>query len=274
MQPIKVQTPEETVITPMSKKSGKSKGPSKAASSGRGGSGPKGKRSLNIKVKSAKGRKLSSTLWLQRQLNDPYVQRAKDEGYRSRAAFKLLEIDDQFKLIRPGMTVIDLGAAPGGWSQVAATRCKSETGTGHNKGEVIAIDISEMDDIPGVTTFHLDFMDDSAPDVLKAALRDGGADIVMSDMAAPATGHKQTDHLRIMGLAEAGLEFALEVLKPGGIYLAKVLQGGTENELLTMMKKNFEKTRHVKPDASRADSSELYVLAIGFKNAPTNEDEE
>lgn len=228
-------------------------------------SGAKGKRDLTVRVKSAKGRKLSSTRWLQRQLNDPYVQRAKDEGYRSRAAYKLIEMDEQFKLIRPGMTIVDLGAAPGGWSQVAAIRSKSEQGDGKNQGQVIAIDISEMDDIPGVTTFHLDFMDESAPGTLITALKEGAADIVMSDMAAPATGHKQTDHLRIMGLAEAALDFALEILKPGGVYLAKVLQGGTENELLNLMKLNFEKTRHVKPAASRADSSELYVLATGFK---------
>ena len=236
------------------KKSNKS--PSKSAS---------GKRALAVKVKSAKGRKLSSTRWLQRQLNDPYVQRAKDEGLRSRAAFKLIEMDDQFKLIKPGMTIVDLGAAPGGWSQVAATRSHSETGKGAQKGQVVAIDISEMEQIPGVEIIHLDFMDETAPDRLKAALKQGAADIVMSDMAAPSTGHKQTDHLRIIGLAEAALEFALEVLKPEGAFLAKVLQGGTEHELLTQMKQNFKKTRHVKPDASRADSSELYVMATGFK---------
>lgn len=221
----------------------------------------KGKRALSVKVQSAKGRKLSSTRWLQRQLNDPYVQRAKDDGLRSRAAYKLTEMDDQFKLIKPGMTVVDLGAAPGGWSQIAAKRAGSING----KGQVVGIDISDMEPIPGVELFHLDFMDDKAPDLLKAALKDGGADIVMSDMAAPSTGHKQTDHLRIIGLAEAALEFAIEVLKPEGTFLAKVLQGGTEQELLTCMKHNFKKTRHVKPDASRADSSELYVLATGFK---------
>lgn len=220
-----------------------------------------GKRSLVVKVKSAKGRKTSSTRWLQRQLNDPYVQRAKDEGLRSRAAYKLTEIDDQFKLIRPGMTVIDLGAAPGGWSQVAAKRTNSIAG----KGQVVAIDITDIEFIPGVEFFHLDFMDDRAPELLRAALKDGAADIVLSDMAAPSTGHKNTDHLRIIGLAEAALEFAVEVLKPEGAFLAKVLQGGTEHELLTMMKKNFKKTRHVKPEASRADSSELYVMATGFK---------
>ena len=254
----------------------KTKGPNKAKPSnkqGKGGAvngganktGPnktgKGKRQLAVKVKSAKGRKLSSTRWLQRQLNDPYVQRAKDEGLRSRAAFKLIEMDDQHKLIKPGMTIVDLGAAPGGWSQIAAKRCQSETG----KDQVVAIDISEMEPLPGVEVIHLDFMDETAPDRLKTTLKDGAADIVMSDMAAPATGHKQTDHLRIIGLAEAALEFALEVLKPDGVFLAKVLQGGTEQQLLTQMEKNFKKTRHVKPDASRADSSELYVMATGFK---------
>lgn len=219
------------------------------------------KRDLAVKVKSAKGRKISSTRWLQRQLNDPYVQRAKDQGLRSRAAFKLLEIDDQYKIIKPGMTIVDLGAAPGGWSQVAAERAKSVTG----KGQVVAIDISEMEPIPGVEIIHLDFMDDTAPEILKATLKQRAANIVMSDMAAPATGHKQTDHLRIIGLAEAALEFAIEVLKPDGIFLAKVLQGGTEQELLNQMKKSFKKTRHVKPEASRADSSELYVMATGFK---------
>lgn len=243
---------------------GKGRGGKKAGASSRAkaaGGNASGKRALSVKVKSAKGRKLSSTRWLQRQLNDPYVQRAKDEGLRSRAAFKLIEMDDQYKLIQKGMTVVDLGAAPGGWCQVAAAR----TGALEGKGKVIGIDISEMEPIPGVELFHLDFMDDTAPDVLKAALGGNGADLVMSDMAAPATGHKQTDHLRIMGLAEAALYFAIEVLNPGGAFVAKVLQGGTETELLREMKKSFAKTRHVKPAASRADSSELYVMATGFK---------
>ncbi len=221
----------------------------------------KGKRALAVKVKSAKGRKISSTRWLQRQLNDPYVQRAKDDGLRSRAAYKLIEIDDQFKLIQQGMTIIDLGAAPGGWSQVAAQRANSIKG----KGQVVAIDISAMEPLPGVDVIHLDFMDDDAPNQLITALKKDAVDIVMSDMAEPATGHKQTDHLRIIGLAEAALEFAIEVLKPEGVFLAKVLQGGTEQDLLNLMKKNFKKTRHIKPEASRADSSELYVMATGFK---------
>lgn len=233
----------------------------KSSGKNQGGSPAQGKRNLKVKVKSAKGRKVSSTMWLQRQLNDPYVQRAKDEGFRARAAFKLTEIDDQFDLIKPGMVIVDLGAAPGGWSQVAARRTKSEEG----KGQVVAIDISEMEAIQGVEIIHMDFMEDEAPDELKKALKGNAADIVMSDMAAPSTGHRQTDHLRIIGLAEAALEFAIEVLKPEGAFLAKVLQGGTEHELLALMKKYFKKTRHVKPDASRADSSELYVMATGFK---------
>ncbi len=255
------------------KESGKQSAPSKKQetkiqSSGKnqGGSPAQGKRNLKVKVKSARGRKLSSTMWLQRQLNDPYVKRAKEEGFRARAAFKLTEMDDQFDLIKPGMVIVDLGAAPGGWSQVAARRAKSEEGRSERgKGQVVAIDISEMEPIAGVEIIHMDFMEDEAPDELKKALKGNAADIVMSDMAAPSTGHKQTDHLRIIGLAEAALEFAIEVLKPEGAFLAKVLQGGTEHELLALMKKHFKKTRHVKPDASRADSSELYVMATGFK---------
>lgn len=238
----------------------KSKSSSKSTSSV-----SKGKRTLKVKVKSAKGRKISSTRWLQRQLNDPYVQKAKAEGLRSRAAYKLIEMDDQFELIKPGEVIVDLGAAPGGWSEIAAQRCKALDEDKKKAGQVIAIDISEMEPIPGVKIFHLDFLDDKAPDLLKNALKNGAADLVMSDMAAPSTGHKQTDHLRIIGLAEAALYFAIEVLRPGGAFLAKVLQGGTEKELLTLMKKNFKKTHHVKPQASRSDSSELYVLATGFK---------
>ncbi len=224
-----------------------------------------GNRNLKVKVKSAKGRKISSTRWLQRQLNDPYVHRAKTEGLRSRAAFKLLEIDDQFNLIKPGSIIIDLGAAPGGWSEVAAKRSNARSETKNKTGQVIAIDISAMEPIAGVEIIELDFMDDTAPGVLKTALNGNLADIVLSDMASPATGHKQTDHLRIIALIEAALYFAVEVLKPGGSFCAKVLQGGTENEILAFMKKNFKKTRHFKPNASRADSAELYVLATGFK---------
>jgi len=224
-------------------------------------SGPGGARALKVRVKTAKKRRLSSTLWLSRQLNDPYVAAAKREGYRSRAAFKLSEIDEKYGLLKPGQVVVDLGAAPGGWSQVAADRVKATDGT----GAVVAIDLSEMAPIPGVTILHADFMDERAPDRLIEALGGRRADAVLSDMAAPATGHPRTDHLRIMGLAEAALDFALQILAPGGFFLCKVLQGGTERALLDTMKRAFTTVRHVKPKASRADSAELYVLATGFR---------
>lgn len=217
----------------------------------RGGGG------LKTRVKTARGRTTQSTRWLERQLNDPYVARAKREGYRSRAAFKLIEIDDKHHVLKPGARVIDLGAAPGGWSQVARQRVGA-------KGRVVAIDILAMDDVAGVDFMQLDFLDLEAPAKLKAMLG-GPADVVLSDMAANATGHRQTDHLKIMALVEAGAEFACEVLKPGGAYLAKVIQGGTENDLLAMLKRNFTGVKHVKPAASRADSAELYVVATGFR---------
>jgi 23S rRNA (uridine2552-2'-O)-methyltransferase len=220
----------------------------------------RGTRNLTAKVRTAKGRKLSSTRWLQRQLNDPYVAEAKKEGYRSRAAFKLKEIDDKYHLLKRGMSVIDLGAAPGGWSQITAQRVGSEDG----RGQVIAVDLTEMEPLAGVSLLTCDFMEKDAPERIKQALNGKLADAVLSDMAAASTGHKQTDHLRIMGLCEAALDFACEVLAPGGFFLAKVLQGGTENALLVQMKRSFEKVRHVKPKASRSDSSELYVLATGF----------
>jgi 23S rRNA (uridine2552-2'-O)-methyltransferase len=204
-------------------------------------------------------RTLAQRRWLERQLNDPYVARAKREGLRSRAAYKLIEIDDKHRFLRPGAKVIDLGAAPGGWSQVAAKRVRAGEG-----GRVIAIDLLEMDAIPHVEFAQLDFMDASAPDRLKAMLG-GRADVVLSDMAANTTGHRKTDHLRIVGLVEMAAEFAREVLAPGGTFLAKVLQGGTEGELLAMLKRDFASVRHVKPAASRADSAELYVLATGFR---------
>jgi 23S rRNA (uridine2552-2'-O)-methyltransferase len=231
--------------------------------------GPGGERALKVRVRTANKRKLSSTRWLERQLNDPYVAAAKRDGYRSRAAYKLLEIDEKYKLLHPGDVVVDLGAAPGGWSQVAAERVKSIEGKGEKQGQVVGIDISEMDPIPGVTLLHADFMDDDAPQALIDALGGKRANAVLSDMAAPATGHKQTDHLRIMGLCETALAFAIEVLAPEGVFLCKVLQGGTANELLTTMKQNFAVVRHVKPKASRADSAELYVLATGFRGAPS-----
>ncbi|MCC6888931.1 MAG: RlmE family RNA methyltransferase [Hyphomicrobiales bacterium] len=220
------------------------------------------RRALNTRVKSAKGRSLSSKLWLERQLNDPYVARAKREGFRSRAAYKLMEIDARHRLFKPGLRVVDLGAAPGGWSQVAA-RC---VGAADGKGRVVAIDLLDMPTIPGVDFVRLDFLDAAAPDRLKAMLG-GEADVVMSDMAANATGHRQTDHLRIMALAEAAADFAGAVLAPGGAFLCKVLQGGTEASLLAKLKRDFASVKHVKPAASRADSAELYLLATGFRAA-------
>jgi len=225
-------------------------------------SGPGGgNRQLHVRLKQARKHRPSSQRWLERQLNDPYVAAAKREGYRSRAAFKLAEIDDKHRFLKPGARVVDLGAAPGGWSQIAAERVKSVSGN----GQVIAIDISEMETLPGVEVLHLDFMDAHAEDRLKALLRDGHADVVLSDMAAPTTGHTRTDHLRIMGLAEAAAHFAVDVLSPGGTFLSKVFQGGTERELLVVLKRAFTTVRHVKPPASRAGSAELYVLATGFR---------
>jgi 23S rRNA (uridine2552-2'-O)-methyltransferase len=217
---------------------------------------------LKQRVKSGKKRSLSSKLWLERQINDPYVARAKREGYRSRAAYKLIEIDDRHRFLKPGGRVVDLGAAPGGWSQVAAKR----VGAAEGRGRVIAIDLLEMDAVPGVDVLHLDFLDPEAPDILKDRLG-GRADVVLSDMAANTTGHRKTDHLRIVALVEAAAAFAAEVLAPGGTFLAKVIQGGTEGELLAMLKRDFTSVKHVKPAASRADSAELYVLATGFRAA-------
>jgi 23S rRNA (uridine2552-2'-O)-methyltransferase len=219
-----------------------------------------GARALKQRLKTARKRTLSSQKWLERQLNDPYVARAKREGYRSRAAYKLLELDDKYHLLKPGQRVVDLGAAPGGWSQIAAKRVDSATG----KGRVVGIDLLPIDALPGVDFIQLDFLDESAPQTLVERLG-GPADIVMSDMAANTTGHKKTDHLRIMGLAEAAIQFAREILAPGGAFIAKVFQGGTEGQLLADLKRDFTAVRHVKPAASRADSSELYVLATGFR---------
>lgn len=216
----------------------------------------RGERRLKVRVKD-KRKSQSSRKWLERQLNDPYVARAKREGYRSRAAFKLIEIDDKHRLLKAGGRVADLGAAPGGWSQVAQKRVGSS-------GRVVGIDILEMDEIPGVEFATIDFLDPAAPDKLKSMLG-GPADVVLSDMAANATGHRQTDHLKIMALVEAAAEFASEVLKPGGSFLAKVIQGGTEGALLAQLKRDFATVKHVKPAASRSDSAELYVLATGFR---------
>jgi 23S rRNA (uridine2552-2'-O)-methyltransferase len=217
-------------------------------------------RPLKTRVKTGKSRSLSSKLWLERQLNDPYVARAKHEGLRSRAAFKLIEIDDRHRLLKGGARVVDLGAAPGGWSQIAAKR----VGAGERKGRVVAIDLLEMSPLAGVEFIQLDFLDARAPDAIKALLG-GPADVVLSDMAANATGHRKTDHLRIMALAEAAAEFAREVLAPGGAFLCKVLQGGTETTLLAALKRDFASVKHVKPAASRTDSAELYLLATGFR---------
>jgi 23S rRNA (uridine2552-2'-O)-methyltransferase len=217
----------------------------------------RGSRDLKVRVRSQKGRSPASRLWLERQLNDPYVARAKREGLRSRAAFKLAEMDEKFHLLKPGAKVVDLGAAPGGWSQIAAKRVGGA-------GRVVAIDLLDMPAIPGVEFLHLDFLDPQAPGRLKALL-DGPADVVLSDMAANATGHRKTDHLRIMGLAENAAMFAREVLRPGGAFLCKVLQGGTEAELLAGLKRDFATVKHLKPAASRSDSAELYVLAQGFR---------
>lgn len=217
-------------------------------------------RALKVRVKGGKTRKLSSKLWLERQLNDPYVARAKREGFRSRAAYKLSEIDDKFHFLKPGAKVVDLGAAPGGWSQIAAKRIGAE----HGKGRVVAIDILKMEAVPGVDFLQLDFLDEKAPGVLRKLLG-GSADVVLSDMAANATGHRQTDHLKIMALVELAIEFAGEVLKPGGAFLSKVLQGGTEASLLAVLKRDFSVVKHVKPAASRADSAELYLVATGFR---------
>ena len=215
---------------------------------------------LHVTVKSGGKRKLSSKLWLERQLNDPYVVQAKRDGYRSRAAYKLVEIDDKHHLLKPGMTVVDLGAAPGGWSQIAAKRVGATSG----KGRVVAIDLLEMPEIGGVVFAQLDFLDNDAPAKLIAMMQ-GRADVVMSDMAANTTGHRKTDQLRIVGLVEAAAMFASEVLKPGGAFLAKTFQSGADAELMTLLKRDFATVKHVKPAASRQDSSERYVLAMGFR---------
>lgn len=209
------------------------------------------------RLRSAKGRKVSSTRWLERQLNDPYVKRAKAEGYRSRAAYKLLELDEKFGLLKGVRAVVDLGVAPGGWSQVVRRRSP--------QAKVAGIDLLPTDPIDGVAILQMDFMDEDAPARLKEALGVEQADLIMSDMAANTVGHPQTDHLRTMGLVEAGMEFACEVLRPGGAYVAKVLAGGADNYLVTALKRNFATVKHAKPPASRKDSSEWYVIAQGFK---------
>lgn len=230
-----------------------------------------GKRALHVTVKTAKKRTVSSARWLERQLNDPYVAAAKEEGYRSRAAYKLMELDAKYHLLSPGQRIVDLGAAPGGWSQVAAEKVKALDGSGSERGQVVAIDILPMEGLSGIATLELDFMAPEAEGILKGLLRGGRADGVLTDMAAPTVGHKRTDHLRIMGLAEAAAHFAIDVLTPGGFFVAKVFQGGSERDLLDLLKQDFKTVRHVKPPASRQDSAELYVLATGFRGRTQRE---
>lgn len=228
---------------------------------GKGTTAPgSGARALKTRIKKKSGLKNSSRRWLERHLNDPYVHRSKAEGWRSRAAFKLIEIDDRHKLLRPGQKVVDLGAAPGGWLQVAAQRVKSSP----DAPSVVGIDYLPVDPVPGAAILLKDFLDDDAPEMLIETL--GGApDVVLSDMAAPTTGHRRTDHIRTMHLCEVAAHFAISVLRPGGHFLSKTFQGGTENELLDLLKRNFRTVQHVKPPASREESVELYILAKDFK---------
>lgn len=235
---------------------------------GRKGGGPSSRTGRNMKtrVKTAKRRKTSSTLWLERQLNDPYVAQAKRDGYRSRAAYKLLEINDQHKILKPDTYVVDLGVAPGGWSQVAAKIIKSA----HDNPHIVGIDYLKTDPIPGVILLEMDFLDDEAPAAITNALQGNKPSLVMSDMAAPTIGHRQTDHLRTLNLCEVALDFAKENLVPGGHFLAKVFRGGTEQGLLDDLKRNFAKVYHIKPPASRKQSPELYVLAKDFEKISEN----
>ncbi|MDG1280353.1 MAG: RlmE family RNA methyltransferase [Pseudorhodobacter sp.] len=236
----------------------------------------RGQRDLRVRVKTAKGRKLSSTLWLERQLNDPYVQRAKKEGYRGRAAYKISELDDKYGFLKPGARVVDLGCAPGGWCQIAVARVNA-LGEKKNKpiGTVLGVDLQEVEPISGAQIHQLDFLSEEADALVKGWLG-GNADVVMSDMAAAASGHKGTDHLRIIALVEAALDFAFDVLDEGGTFVAKVLAGGAEIGMQTLLKKHFQKVANVKPPASRADSSEKFVVAMGFKGRqdPQAEDHE
>lgn len=227
----------------------------------------RGTRDLTVKVKTAKGRKLSSTLWLERQLNDPYVRRAKADGYRGRAAYKILELDDKFRFLVPGARVVDLGCAPGGWLQVAVPRINAlGEKSGKAVGRIIGIDLQDVDPIPGAEIHKLDFMADNADEQVKEWLG-GQADVVMSDMAASASGHRQTDHNRIIALCEAAAYLAFDVLAPGGTFVAKVLAGGAEGDLQKLLKEKFTKVENVKPPASRSDSSEKFVVATGFRGA-------
>jgi 23S rRNA (uridine2552-2'-O)-methyltransferase len=241
------------------KPGGGRKGGSKGA--GKGGTTPTA-RMMHTKVKTARGRTNSSTRWLQRQLNDPYVAQARADGYRSRAAYKIIELDDRFNFLRPGKRIVDLGAAPGAWSQVAAARTGStETGS---EAMVIGVDILEMEQMAGVELMQLDMREPDAPDIIRAAAN-GPVDVVISDLAPSTTGHGPTDHIRIVALVEIGLDFALSVLEPGGIFVAKVFKGGTEGELLELLKTNFKTVKHAKPASSRPESAETYVVALDFK---------
>jgi len=222
-----------------------------------------GRNQLKVRVKTAKRRKASSTAWLARQLNDPYVAKARAEGYRARSAFKLTEMDDRYHLLKPGDRVVDLGAAPGGWSEVAAQRVRSTAAD----PRVVAVDYLEIEPLAGVVVLRKDFLDEDAPDLIRAALGGHQADVVLSDMAAPTTGHRATDHIRTTALGEAAAEFARSVLRPGGSFVTKVFQGGAEHDLLTTLKRDFRSVHHVKPPASRAGSVELYLVAKGFRGA-------
>lgn len=241
----------------MAGKKGSGKG---AGKSGRGG-GLGGSRQTSVRVKTARRRTTSSTRWLQRQLNDPYVAEAKKRGLRSRAAFKLIELDDRYNFLKPGMAVVDLGCAPGGWTQVAVERVRAGS---ENGGKVVGVDLLETEPVTDAVMFQGDFMADETPDRL-IALLEGPADAVLSDMAANTTGHSQTDHLRIIGLAETALDFAFQVLAPNGVFVAKVFSGGAEETLLNMMKASFQKVAHFKPPSSRKESAEMYVVALGYK---------
>jgi 23S rRNA (uridine2552-2'-O)-methyltransferase len=226
-----------------------------------GKAGGSGRRPLKVRVKTARRRSASSARWLERQLNDPYAARARDEGYRARSAFKLVEIDDRYRLLAPGKRVVDLGAAPGGWSRIAAERVHSTD----KDPLVVAVDLLDMEPLPGVVLLTKNFLEDDAPATIEAALGGRPADVVLSDMAAPTTGHRQTDHLRTIHLCEVAADFAVSVLKPGGHFVAKVFRGGTESELLALLKRSFTSVHHVKPPASRPESVELYLVAKGFR---------
>ena len=254
--------------TPGQKTSGKTNKPAGAAKPTSG----RGQRDLTVKVKTARGRKISSTLWLQRQLNDPYVKRARADGYRGRAAYKILELDDKFRFLVPGARVVDLGCAPGGWCQVAVPRVNAlGEKSGKRVGRIIGVDLQEVEPIAGCEIHQLDFLEDDADEKVKTWLG-GRADVVMSDMAAASSGHKQTDHLRIIALCEAAAHFAFDVLEDGGTFVAKVLAGGAEGELQKLLKQRFQKVVNVKPAASRADSSEKFVVATGFRRPPEDQD--